>query len=62
MAYGGKHMELATGLSLRRIVDLLWSVTKAHIIDAATKETFVLCSEPSADVDNVLKKLGCHTK
>lgn len=58
----GKHMELVTGLSLKRIVDLLFCVTEAHIVDAATKETFVLHSEPSGDVDNVLKKLGCHTK
>lgn len=58
----GKHMELVTGLSLKRIVDLLFSVTEAHIIDTVTKETFTLRSEPSTDVGNVLKKLGCHTK
>lgn len=58
----GRHMELVTGISLKRIGDLLWSVTEAHIVDTAAKETFVLRSEPSADVDNVLKKLDCHTK
>lgn len=58
----GKHMEIVTGLSLRKIVDLLWSVTEAHIIDVATKETFTLRSEPSRDVDNLLKRLRLHTK
>jgi hypothetical protein len=58
----GKHMELHAGLSLRRIVDLLWSVTEAHIADTATTETFTLRSEPSKEVMKLLKKLGCHTK
>lgn len=58
----GKHMEIQSGLSLRRIVDLLWSVTEVHIVDTATKETFTLHSEPSPEVDHLLKKLGCHTK
>lgn len=54
----GKYMELQTGLSLRRMVDLLWSVTEAHILDTATKETFTLRSEPNDDVRELLKKLG----
>lgn len=54
----GKHMELRTGLSLRRIVDLLWSVTEAHLIDTATQETFTLRSEVPEDVRELLKKLG----
>lgn len=58
----GKHMEIVTGLSLRKIVDLLFGVTEAHIVDTTTTETFTLRSEPSADVSNILKKLGCHTK
>lgn len=58
----GKHMELQSGLSLRRIADLLWSVTEAHIVDTATKETFTLRSELSKEVRELLKKLGCHTK
>lgn len=53
-----KHMELRTGLSLRRIVDLLWSVTEAHLIDTATQETFVLRSEVPEDVRELLKTLG----
>ena len=32
-----KNMELQAGYSLRRIVDLLWSVTEAHIVDTITK-------------------------
>lgn len=58
----GRHMELATGLSLRRIVDLLWTVTEAHIVDTVTNEPFILSAEISEDVDKLLKKLGCHTK
>lgn len=54
----GKHMELQTGLSLRRIVDLLWSVTEAHILDTATKETFTLRSKLNDDVRELLKKLA----
>lgn len=53
-----KHMELRTGLSLRRIVDLLWSVTEAHIVDTVTKETFTLSSKLHDDVRELLKKLG----
>ena len=58
----GKHMELQTGCSLRRIVDLLWSVTEAHLVDTATHETFMLRSEFDEEVRGLLKKLGCHTK
>lgn len=54
----GKYMELQTKLSLRRIVDLLWSVTEAHIIDISTKETFTLPSKLHDDVRDLLKKLA----
>lgn len=58
----GRHMELATGLSLRRIVDLLWSVTEAHIVDTITNQPFILTSEISDNVNKLVNKLGCHTK
>lgn len=58
----GRHMELATGLSLRRIVDLLWTVTEAHIVDTVSNEPFILTAEISEDVNKLVGKLGCHTK
>lgn len=54
----GKHMELRTGLSLRRMVDLLWSVTEAHLVDTTTQETFTFRSEPNEELCAVLKTLG----
>ena len=57
-----RHMELATGLSLRKIVDLLWTVTEAHIIDTVTNEPFILTAEIPEPVHKLIKKLGCHTK
>lgn len=41
----GKYIELQAGLSLQRIVDLLWSVTEAHLVDTITQERFSLNSE-----------------
>jgi len=54
----GKYLEIATGVSLRRIVDILWSVTEARIIDTAVAEEFILRSELGEDVCAILKKLG----
>ncbi|MEK7855376.1 MAG: transposase, partial [Acidobacteriota bacterium] len=53
----GKHMEIATGLSLRRVMDGLWSVTDAAIIDTTTGEKFTLRSEPDEQTRKILKKL-----
>ena len=33
----GKFLEIKTGLSLRRIRDILWNVQEAHIKDALTE-------------------------
>jgi len=38
----GKFLEIKTGLSLRRVRDILWSVQEAHIEDALTGKRIVL--------------------
>jgi len=53
----GKYMELVTKQSLRSIRDTLWGMADAHIIDIKTKEAFVLQSELSEGVKELLKKL-----
>lgn len=54
----GKHLEIRSGLSLRRVVDLLWSVTDARIVDTTTGEMITLRSELDEDTRALLKKLG----
>lgn len=54
----GKWCEIATGLSLRRLVDKFWNVTEAHIVDTATKERFTLRSEVDEETKRLLKLLG----
>ncbi len=54
----GKYLEQKTGLSLRRVVDLLMGVTDARIIDTATNEEFTLRSELGEDIHTLSKKLG----
>lgn len=51
-----KYMELRTGLSIRAIVDVLWSVTDARIIDTTSDKEFILRSELSEDIHSVVKK------
>lgn len=53
-----KHMEIQAGYSVRQIVDLLWSVTEAHIVDAMTNEKFTFRSEVTEDVAELLKSFG----
>jgi hypothetical protein len=53
----GKYLEIMTGLSVRRIVDTLWCVTDARIIDSVTEETFTLRSKIGEDARILLKKL-----
>lgn len=38
----GKFLEIKTGLSLRRVRDILWNVHEAHLEDALTGEKFIL--------------------
>ena len=54
----GRYLELQTKLSLRRIVDLLWSVTEAQIMDSTTGEVFELRSELSDEMRDLLRVLG----
>jgi len=54
----GKSIELATGLSIRRFIDALWSVTDARIVDTATGKEFMLRSPVDNAMKSVLKKLG----
>jgi hypothetical protein len=53
----GKYLEIKTKLSLRRVIDILWTVTDARITDSATGEEFVFRSEPDKEVKTLLKKL-----
>lgn len=54
----GKYLEIRTGLSLRRIVDILWVVTDANIVDTATNEAFTLRSPLHDDAKGLCKKMG----
>lgn len=38
----GKFLEIKTGLSLRRVRDILWNVQEAHIKDALTGKCIIL--------------------
>lgn len=38
----GKFLEIKTGLSTKRIRDILWNVHEAHIEDSLTKKTITL--------------------
>ena len=53
----GKYLEITTGVSLRRIVDLLWEVTDARIVNTVTNETVTLRSEFGIELRELLKKL-----
>lgn len=53
----GKYLEIKTGQSLKRVIDILWSVTYAKIINTATKEVFSLCSPISDEVRELMKVL-----
>jgi len=53
-----KHLELATGLSLRRIRDVLKSVTDILLADTVTGRTIIKRSPLSPDAEMLVKKLG----
>ena len=38
----GRYLEIATGMSLRKARDLLWSIEEAHFEDTVTHEVFQL--------------------
>jgi transposase len=53
----GKYMELKTGLSLRRLIELLKSVTDAILVDAAREQNITLRSEVGEDVKELVDDL-----
>lgn len=53
----GKYLEIQTNLSIKKIIDTLWSVTDATIIDTNTQESFILRSQLNTETQNLLKKL-----
>ena len=53
----GKYLELSTGISIRKIRDLIWDVTEAHMQDSVTGEIFILRSPLNEIVDSPLKKV-----
>lgn len=53
----GKYLELATGVSLRRIVDILKQAQDARIVNTRTKEEILLRAEVSEEAREILKKL-----
>jgi len=54
----GKYLEIQTGLSIKKIMDNLLSVTDAKMKDATTNEVFTFRSPVSSEVKSILKKLG----
>ena len=53
----GKYLEQKVGQSLRRITDILKSVTDAKIADTVTEKTFTLRSTLSDEANELLRKL-----
>lgn len=58
----GKYMEITTEISLRRILEILKSVTDAIIVDSLTGQTAVLRSELTEEATELVRALNCHTK
>lgn len=54
----GKYIEITTGYSLRRVIDLLKSVTDIHLLNTTTHRTVTIRSELSDDARVLLEKLG----
>ncbi|MFH2061422.1 MAG: IS1634 family transposase [Candidatus Beckwithbacteria bacterium] len=53
-----KYMEIKSGLSLNKAIQLLQTVKDAKIKNKLTNEVVTLTSSPSSDVDNFIQKLG----
>jgi transposase len=54
----GRALEGAAGCSLRSVIDLLWGVTDARIIDTTTGKAFSLRSPVGDEIKAILKKIG----
>lgn len=53
-----KYMEIRSGLSLKKTLKILKSVKDAKMKNTLTNEVWVMRTDPSKDVDNLLKKLN----
>lgn len=53
-----RYCEQVTGLSVRALRDVLWSVTDAQIVDTMTGETIMLRSEIGTEAESLLRQLG----
>lgn len=53
-----KFVEIRTGLSVRRLIDILRGITDAHILDTSTRKEVILRSEIPEDTKKILKKLS----
>lgn len=54
----GKYLELKSGFSLRRVIDLLKQIQDARIINMQTKEEIIIRAVIPKDVKNLLRKLS----
>lgn len=54
----GKYVELTTGASVRKMRDMLWSITDAKLVDTTNGETFTFRSQISGEVEEFLRRLG----
>lgn len=54
----GKYVEKTTGVSVRTMRDLLWSVTDAQMVDTAGKQSFTFRSPISEEVAEFCRELG----
>jgi len=54
----GKYLEMQSGLSLRRIVDILKQVQDARIVNTRTKEEITIRALMTDEIEGLLAKLG----
>jgi transposase len=52
-----KYLELVTGLSIRRIIDLIWDVTDAYLRDNISGKTHIMRSPMDGILNSPLRKL-----
>lgn len=53
-----KYLEIKTGKSVKKIVQLLKTVTDARILNTLTNQEFILRSDIPSELKNILAKLG----
>jgi len=54
----GKYIEIQSGMSLKKVRDLLWGVTDAMLYDKVTKKTITLRSPVNDELKKLLRKLS----